>query len=582
MKDKPTKPKPKVKAKASAEAGTAKLDKTPGGGGARKRRSPQPQMDSASEKKLAMSTPSIVAGQERFSWQCPECGTIAAWEKPWHPEGRGALFRRCPAGGCKKQTGPWFWFAGAGWHRTRTEEENDGHGLPRLDANCRWLFLCECGAVHRPKDTAQRRDETGDLHYSDIEPDVFPLTCNCGRDREFRMDEGKWKQARFNHRKVPEPNPEQPIAQESEDGLPVLACFNCEHCGEALKVTAGFRAVENCKRCGWRNSRDRKEYFQCDKCTKPFLFPSRHIKHGARCPRCNESKAISSTGEILWECTPTTAGCPMTSKQVEALLFGSTMGTGQVGLYQAYMNGDSHRKAVLGFEARLIADAVLKLMTNLAVEHEDYHAVRWLASHADLGKCRFPDDWHENLERQLTDDTRPKAKREWAEVREWASNAQKGKSSGRKTFSSKLFTLFDRLTYQAQWLKVKVTMRRQAEQNPRMQFPGDPRQEEAQIWLNFLKAWNIEKPAKMPESKFLTQVPLPEAFLASHDSTEQTQALMNEILVPLVRRIKRVKGAAWKEDGYPKCDSDAELKSEVRRFLKLSPDRPTKEKTREH
>lgn len=365
-------------------------------------------------------------------------------------------------------------------------------------------------------------------------------------------------------------------AKRKDDDL-ILCSFECEHCQEPMAEVAGYHLSKGCPRCGWENKLDRHETFKCHECGDEFTFPSAQAKEGVWCLECHAEKRIEALGCITWELSPTSEGHPMFATETARMLFGEDEGTmhspggsrqeaRQGGLYNAYKNATPHGRRKLGFEAKILAEHVLRFMVALAVDFEDYEAVRWLALRADLGKRRFPDDAHQNLETMLTDPKRPRASREWREVRDWV---KKGKAGGPKAYSSPLSTILHRLSEKAWWWHFDILNFRKARKNPRMNFSESQMDHERRKWIEFLKQpfWHVIREDESNANVVLKQMPFPERYVSSDDDRACAENLRDEVLMHILKAMRRTREQDWKEDGLPM--DDAELKRRVDEFLRL-------------
>lgn len=244
----------------------------------------------------------------------------------------------------------------------------------------------------------------------------------------------------------------------------------------------------------------------------------------------------------------------MASNQVEEIL---------KGLLEGYDKSEPHDRARLGLSVHMIADHVLSFLVQLADKYQDYDAVRWLAAHADLSKCRVPQDWYQNIEDRLTKDpSKPKARREWNEVRSWVS---KGKTGGRKAHSSPLATWVDRASKDVWWLLFTVREMRKDRENPCAIFNDDPKLAEESKWNDFLKGFGVPKETLESPIVRAAMFPFPERAIASCENDQAADAVISEVLLPLLKWLKRTKPDDWKADGFP--GDLSELERRVRHTL---------------
>ncbi len=513
---------------------------------------------------IAEAIKPTVEGDERFAWSCPNCRTQAAWKKAWSPEGRGPLRWKC--GWCKQRSKNWCWFAGAGWQQVRfDEDEFDGKGEPRLDHELRWLFVCECTAVHRPHDFDIKTEQS-------IEPTEFAFRCACGREREFQMQDGKWVQMKFIHHELPAiKKAAAPATAESEKPKcdPVTVKFKCNHCSDDHEIEAGFRLVHVCGRCGSKTDLTRHAGYICGKCGVDFTFRASTEPY---CMECGNYDNFTPTGKIEWESTPSLGGALNTGGEFEEMLFGREGDPEKPGLLKSYEKADAHGRHELAFEARQIANATLRFMVSLAREYQDYDAVRWLAYHSELGKCFEPADWFESIEDMLTKhDDKPKAKREWDEVTKWV------KDNRPKKKRSILATLLMRASDSAWWMRFRVRSFRDALENPKLTLNGDPKSEEWKRWTTFLESQRVNQETLASEAKTnAAGFAFPDRYISSKTSAEADDALVAEVLLPLVKWLKKHRADEWQRDGFPKFeDSDgrlneADMERRIREVLGVS------------
>jgi hypothetical protein len=511
-----------------------------------------------------------VEGDERFAWNCAHCSNRISWKKAWNPEGRAPLRWTCSY--CRKSSKHWCWFAGAGWQQVQfDEDEFDGKGQPRLDHEMRWLFVCECTSVHRPHDFDIETEQ-------DIQSTEFAFRCKCGREREFQMQDGKWVQMKFIQHELPVIHePEKPIADDSEVAKcdPITVKFECGHCPDVHEIEAGFRLIHFCERCGSKTDLTRHAGYICGKCGNEFTFDASKKPF---CMECHNYSDFTQTGKIEWESTPSLEGALNTGGEFEEMLFGRDGDPQKPGMLRHYEKADAYGRHKLAFEARLIADAALRFMVTLASEYQDYDAVRWLAYHSELGKCFEPADWIESIEDMLTKhDDKAKAKREWDEVKKWVKDNRPNQKR------SVLATLVLRTSKSASWMRFRIRTSREELESQKLHYNGDPKRQEWQYWTKFLEGQRVFQETLDSEARMrVAGFAFPEGYMSSTTNKDTAEALVVEVLLPLVKWLKKHRADEWLKDSFPKFeDSDgrlneADMERRIREVLSI----PKKERVK--
>lgn len=476
------------------------------GGGGRQVELQAPVEDQSAPAKF------IPNGGAAIDWTCPRCGNVLEWRKPWSPEGIVVLNWKCSW--CHEKSEGWIWSAKGGW--VQLPPKGEFKGVPVLDRDLRWYFVCECSAVHRPLDYDFERD-------AHVEPTQWAIECKCGRKLELVLLDGKWNQQAFEFCE-PEPPPPPPPAPESPPLIPdplVAVTYDCSKCGEKLRVEASKKLVHDCERCGYR-----------------------------------AKKHLNESGE--WEDSPNADGSLMADDEVRKIL---------ADLEKGFEQAPPHFRTEIGFIVMMIGEDALRLMVHLAVKHENYDCVRWLAKHADLGRCRIPDDWNQNLESMLTDPTRPKAAREWNEVRDWK------KEAGKRAHRSMLGTWVERVGKAAWWWRFELPKTREqreleaAETGVRIIYTGDPEKERLASWTAWLRERGVSEHA----------TPFPSTFA----NTGSGDSLIDEILLPILRWTKRNDAETWTnlrgrsyEDSAGRLN-EADIRRQICRALGLEQPKPS-------
>ncbi|MEQ1935510.1 MAG: hypothetical protein ABL962_16745, partial [Fimbriimonadaceae bacterium] len=426
----------------------------------------------------------------------------------------------------------------------------------------RWLFVCECTSVHRPHDFDIKTEQS-------IEPTEFAFRCACGREREFQMQDGKWVQMKFIQHELPViKNATTPATAESEEPKcdSVTVKFKCNYCLDDHELEAGFRLVHTCERCGSNTDLTRHAGYICGKCGVEFTFRASSKPY---CMECGNYGHFTPTGKIEWESTPTTEGALNIGGEFEEMLFGREDDPEKPGLLKCYEKADAHGRHELASEARQIANATLRFMVTLASVYQDYDAVRWLAYHSELGKCFEPADWFESIEDMLTKhDDKPKTKREWDEMIKWV------KDNRPKQKRSILATLVLRASESAWWMRFRIRNHREDRESPKMKFSGDPKQEEWSHWATFLKGQGVSQETLESEAKTnASGLPFPEHYMSRTTTSEVVDALVVEVLLPLVKWLKKRRGDEWQKDGFPKFEdsggrlNEADMERRIREVL---------------
>lgn len=512
-----------------------------------------------------------------FDWTCPHCGNVMKWERPWTPEGRGPLGFHCTASRCGKWSHRWIWCRDPGWFQIRNEDQRDGDHLPRLCDDLEWMFICECGTKHCPS-TWSNETKTW------IEPTVFPVNCkSCGRERTFKLVEGRWQEFDFVHREIErrapaEVPPPKTDAEEEED--PTEDQFCCGVCFDEHSVIARRKHTHSCPRCNNRRVRVKELEYTCDKCHDVFTMPASSKPF---CASCQNLKGITMTGRFEWKDAPSTEGWPMQSNELKQILFtgrtevhninGKQVEKFYPGLLTSYENADPYNRMKLGSEAARIGHKVLDLLIELAEKHQDYHSVRWLALNEDMGKRRVPDRHPWSIEQRLNIDKLPRAKREWNAVRDWVA---KGKKGGRKTLSP-LASWIDEMMLPAFRWRIRINQERDARRRPGLLISGSQTEYEARKWQKFLIECGIPQDSATAKTSAIS-FPFPEKFLIENDA----ETLAESVLIPIVKWLKTNQRAEWEKREFPKCEekngtvSEAKIRQEVYRFLKIDTNRKPK------
>jgi hypothetical protein len=179
---------------------------------------------------------------------------------------------------------------------------------------------------------------------------------------------------------------------------------------------------------------------------------------------------------------------------------------------------------------------------DLAVQHEDYDAVRWLSHFSRLGERRVPSDDWASIEDKLTGDERPRAKREWNDMQEVLKRT-------RPHVSKSIFaTVVRRLSSGAMWWRFgwfAVEEAKRAEEKarnnilPRTSFhdgvPGQIKERKIK-WLNFLKSWGIKRtnaPENVKRGDEMQDKWLAIPYPARYDETGSDETLIDEVLIPM-------------------------------------------------
>lgn len=506
----------------------------------------QPSAEGTGNMGLLLENFSTIA-PTNFDWICPRCGAVRAWKKPWSPEGQAVFGWRCSW--CGPTNGDWIWVPRAGWHRLTTNEDREKSGLPMLDHELRWMFVCECGAVHRPSDCEFVKNDAGETDVRPIEPTKFDIECGCGRRRKFRLDGGRWQQREFEH-VLPKEKPPAICAPPPTDKEQLSWVeFDCWHCGEPAKIRVRSRILYTCERCGRVTDKTKHRCCCCGACGYEFTW---RVNDEPWCVRCQSPENVAASGEIKWEETPSTDGALDTADRFEEQLRGGGTGAEKDGLWQSYQKASKEGRARIGFEVRRMADHMLSFLVDLADTFEDYDAVRWLAKYAELGKRRVPDDFYLSIEDRLDRPEKPRARREWQSTKEWMKVARHHVPKSRFTMH------MQRIAERARWWRFDfVIWRDNIRDNPRVSMAdgGDKnrREEREAKWFDWLKEQGIESRSLKYPAQF-----------EEHGTVD---LLIEEILLPMVRWWKRHKSREYRADGFPKDASKAALAREIRRAL---------------
>ncbi len=431
------------------------------------------------------------------------------------------------------------------------------------------MFICECGSKHCPS-TWSTETKTW------IEPTVFPVNCkSCGRERTFKLFEGRWQATPVVHHKIEIRSPaEVPLPKtDEEEEDPTEDQFCCGVCFDEHTVIARIKHTHSCPRCNNRRVRVKELEYTCDKCHDVFTMPASSKPF---CASCQNLKVCTMTGRFEWKDAPSTEGWPMQSNEVKQILFTGRTEVHHVnrkqveefypGLLARYEKADPYNRMKLGFEAARIGDRVLDLFIELAEKYEDYHAVRWLALNEDMGQRRVPDRHHRSIEQRLNTDKLPKAQREWNSVREWVA---KGKQGGRKAYSA-LPSWIDKMMRDAVQWRIRINDMRDHRQSPRLIVSGNQAEDEARKWRSFLIKCGIPQESAAAKTS-LGAFPFPEKFIIKADA----YALAEDVLIPIVKWLKKNRPEEWEKRDFPKCEekngtvSEAKIRQEVYRFLKI-------------
>ncbi|MBL9143140.1 MAG: hypothetical protein JNM99_05600 [Verrucomicrobiaceae bacterium] len=232
-------------------------------------------------------------------------------------------------------------------------------------------------------------------------------------------------------------------------------------------------------------------------------------------------------------------------------------------------------------EACEMADVLIRFLVDLAVQHEDYDAVRWLSYFSRLGERRVPgDDWA-SIEDKLTGDERPRAKREWNDMQEVLKRTQPHVSKSifatvvRRIASDVKFWRFG-------WFVVGEAKRAEekAARNvfPRSYFEGGV---EGQItnrkiqWLNFLDRWGIKRsnaPEKVKRGDEMQDKWLAIPYPARYDETGSDETLIDEVLIPMFGWWLDMEAEDCAKKKYPKKGA---LRGRIRAVLGLNKEQKT-------
>lgn len=312
---------------------------------------------------------SSMSAAGRFDWTCPHCGNVEKWNHNWTPEGRGPIGFHCRASSCKTWSHRWIWCRNPGWMQIRYEEERDGDGLPRLDDQWHWMFICECGEKHCP---STRHDELNAMS----EPAVFPVNCkNCGRERTFKLIEGKWQQL-YLKEPTPEPSttPEPPSTESAKSVIVKVKCANCQRV-HVQQASGSFCCI---------------------------------------CPDCRAVTAMhrSVSEPDKWTGEPHGEAFSLAHYKIREVL---------ERLWKSYQRSSGKKaRHALEIEALVIAEDVLRFVVGLAADFQALELVGWLSWFSDLAERRMPRDWHQNIKDRITKGSgKERARQKWNEVEEF-------------------------------------------------------------------------------------------------------------------------------------------------------------------